>query len=111
MTDREKELIAFYLPSPPDPTLDFMDFYMRDSTDRVIRVHATDIGMDDEGEYRRVWRSNGTGVFNAPGEVSRLPGWYYAWALYDNKQDCKDNTHCLYNRWEYLRELQQKEEM
>lgn len=109
MTERERALIDAYLPSPPDPTLDFMDFYMRDSADRVIRVHATDIAFNNEGEYRKVWRSNRTGVFNAAGEVGNMPGWYYVWALYDNKQDCKDNQHCLYNGWERLRELQHEE--
>lgn len=110
MTDRERELIGFYLPTPPDPTLGFMEFYMRDSADRVIRVRASEIAFDNEGEFRLVWRSKGTGVFNAAGEVGRFPGWYYVWALYDNKPDCKDNQHCLYNGWEFLRRLQQEED-
>lgn len=108
MTDRERNLINTYLPSPPDAELGFMDFYMRDSADRVIRVHAAEIAVGEEGEFRRVWRKNGSGVFNASGEVSRMPGWYYVWALYDNKQDCRDNSHCLYNGWEHLRRLQQE---
>lgn len=32
-------------------------------------------------------------------------------ALYDNYQDCKDQTHYMYDRWEMLRELQQREEL
>lgn len=37
-------------------------------------------------------------------------GWYFMGALYDNKEDCRNNTHPWYNYWERLRELQQKEE-
>lgn len=29
--------------------------------------------------------------------------------LYDNKQDCKDETHLFYDDWERLREIQRKE--
>lgn len=111
MTERERRLIDFYIPTPPDPTLGFMDFYMQDSADRVIRVHATSIAADDDGEYRRVWRKNGNGVFNASGEVSGHPGWYYVWALYDNKEDCRNNSHCLCGNWERLRELQQQSQV
>ena len=29
--------------------------------------------------------------------------------LYDNKQDCKDDSHLMYDNWEWLREEQNKQ--
>lgn len=111
MTDRERQMIAAYLPSPPDPELGPQEFYMLDSADRVIKVWFSSIAYSgDDGEIRQVHRVSGNGgVFNASGECGAFPGWYYPWALYDNKEDCKAHTHTLYNGWERLRELQQKE--
>lgn len=110
MTDRERELIGFYLPSPPDPELGFQEFYMLDSADRVIKVWFSSIGYSGEdGEIRLVHRvGSNSGVFNASGECGAFPGWYYPWALYDNKEDCRNHTHTLYNNWEHLRDLQEE---
>lgn len=109
MTDRERQLIAAYLPSPPDPELGPQEFYMRDSADRVIKVWFSSFGLHGEDEIRLVRRENGDGVFNASGECVAMPGWYYPWALYDNKEDCRHVTHLFYDGWERLRELQQRE--
>lgn len=110
MTDRERELIGFYLPSPPDPELGSQEFYMLDSADRVIKVWFSSIGYSGEdGEIRLIRRvGSNSGVFNASGECGDFPGWYYPWALYDNKEDCRNHTHTLYNNWEHLRDLQEE---
>lgn len=113
MTDLERQLIAAYIPSPPDPELGFMDFFMLDSADRVIKVHIVSISLTGNGNIYEVLQSRGVsgyaGVYNAMGESGEFPGWYYMWALYDNKQDCRDGTHTLCDGWERLRELQVKE--
>ena len=111
MTDRQRKMIEAYLPGEPDPTLEFGEYFMLDSADRVIRVRATEMayyGRSDE-EIRRPVRPNGTGVFNAPGGVTGMDGWVFMSFLYDNKEDCKHNTHAWYHDWENLRLLQQEE--
>lgn len=110
MTDRQRQMIEGYIPGEPDPTLEWGEYYMLDSADRVIRVRATDISWSNDGqEIRRPIRPNGTGVFNAPGGVTGMDGWVFMSFLYDNKEDCKHNTHAWYHDWEDLRLLQQKE--
>lgn len=113
MTDRDLQMIEHYVPSLPDPELDVFEYYMRDSADRVIKVRVRDISWDNDGDMVRVERENGNGVFNAAGEVGYgyFLGWYRKWALYDNKEDCRDQTHMLYDHWEGLRELQRKERL
>lgn len=110
LTEREKLCIESYLPNPPDPELDWGEYYMLDSADRVTRVRATEIAMGDrDEEIRRPVRvKTGLGVFGAPGSA-RLEGWVYAWALYDNKTDCLDQTHPCVNGWEHLRQRQREE--
>ena len=107
--ERLRLQIETYIPGEPDPDLEPMEYYMQDSAGRVIRVFANSIGWDDEGEIRRGARiSNGNGVYNAPGCITQLPSWYYVWALYDNEEDCRHQTHQLVNRWEWLRKIQQE---
>lgn len=112
MTDRQRQMIEAYIPGEPDPTLDFGEYYMLDSADRVIRVRAYSIATgDNEAEIREVITAGARPhpVYNASGEYSRLPGWYYMRALYDNKQDCRDQTHMIYDGWERLRDIQEAE--
>ncbi len=106
MTDREKELIEAYIPSPRDNTLDSFQYYAQDSSGRIQKVEITDILPRAEGEtvYRVVQADT----------RKRVKGWreYDSYAmsdLYDNKQDCKDETHIGYSYWERLREIQQRE--
>lgn len=103
MTDREKELIEAYIPSPRDNTLDSFQYYAQDSSGRIQKVEITDILPRAEGEtvYRVVQADT----------RKRVKGWreYDSYAmsdLYDNKQDCKDETHIGYSYWERLREIQ-----
>lgn len=112
MTDRQKQMIEAYIPGDPDPELDFAEYYMTDAADRVIRVRASSIAYsDDDREIRQVFTvgKRPHPVFGGRGECGRNPGWYYLRALYDNNQDCRDDTHWMYDEWERLREIQQKE--
>lgn len=114
MTDRERQMITGYLPSPPDPELDKgFEYYMLDSADRVIKVRVKSIADHDERGIYRVVRENGQGVYNATGMVGFgfYEGWYYKSALYDNKEDCRNQEHLMYDNWERLREIQRKEGM
>lgn len=106
MTEREKELIEAYIPSPRDTTLGDFEYYAQDQNGRIQRVEITDIlPTADGGTLYRVVQTNSR---------HRVKGWrdYDGYAmsdLYDNKQDCKDETHLGYNYWERLREIQRRE--
>lgn len=106
MTEREKELIEAYIPSPRDTALGDFQYYAQDLSGRIQKVEITDICPRANGEtvYRVVQADT----------RKRVKGWrdYDGFAmsdLYDNKQDCKDETHLGYSYWERLREIQQKE--
>lgn len=106
MTEREKQLIEAYIPSPRDPELGLMQYYVQDSSNRVQKVEITDIlpSIDAETTYRVVQADT----------RKRVKGWkkHDAFAmsdLYDNRQDCKDCTHLCCSYWERLRKIQQEE--
>lgn len=113
MTDRQKQMIAGYLPNPRDPDLDPLDYYVEDMRGRAITVHIQNIASN----------SNGTSIYQVRTESGRLVhgpweteldlfggGWYTKANLYDNKEDCIHSEHCMFDDWEALRELQMKEE-
>lgn len=115
MTDREKQMIEAYLPNPPDPTLGDQEFYFKHITSggvRIIRVFALDVLPHREGTEYGLYQEHGTNLrwidsfgLGDPSRGARRHD------LYDNKQDCKDDTHMMYDDWEYLREVQKKEAM
>lgn len=112
MTDRQRQMIAAYIPGEPDPELDFAEYYMEDGAGRVIRVRASRIAYDDDREIRQVITVGKRPhfVYGSRGECGRNPGWYFMRALYDNRQDCRDDTHWMYDEWERLRALQREED-
>lgn len=105
MTDREKMMIEAYIPSPPDETLGFDEFYVRDKAGRVRRVMVVEIlphkntmtyGVIESGSYRRIDAGNGSDFVG-----------FTRGQLYDNRNDCRNNTHDWVDDWERLRALQQ----
>ena len=115
MTDQIREQIAYYLPHDPDPTLDINEFYWLQYTNgatgnpRVIRVYALDILPHKNGTEYGIYQMRG----------GRLQWVDAGWGnntrgttmgdLYDNKQDCKDQTHGAVNWWQELRKAQMEE--
>ena len=107
MTDEERRRCEAYLPSPPDPDLGTMEYYVLDSADRVRHVYITDLlSCKDSMEY---------GVREVGTERRIDPGWDDPWRgfrkglLYDNRTDCKHREHDWFDGWEILRDLQRKE--
>lgn len=106
MTEHEKRMIEEYIPSPPDKALEWEEFYVMDVWDRVQKGCANQIGFDRYGnEIRQI--VNGRGIINAISTDNC--GWTRMKDLYDNKEDCKNQTHFSYDNWQELRELQEKE--
>lgn len=105
MTDREQRMIEAYIPSPRDESLDFDEYYVKDNAGRVHRVHFREIYPHKEDTFYSVYTDGGKHIKCWLDELGGFPMAY----LYDNYDDCKNDTHSLYNNWEYLRELQEKE--
>lgn len=108
MTERQRKLIAAYLPHPRDPELDPFDYYVKDMADRIQKVHIVNIipGPEDETLYC-VYTDKGRQIWSW--HDPQFGGFHFS-ELYDNKEDCKDQTHLWFNGWEELRRLQKEEE-
>ena len=106
--EKAREQIDRYLLNPPDPTLRPQEYYYLQSTmggERVIRVQVREILPCKEGtEY---------GIFQGNRRVDVGYGDPFRGCrkheLYDNKQDCKAQTHMFCEEWEHLRFLQREE--
>ena len=110
MTDREKQLIEGYLPTPRDQELETDEYYVLDMRDRPTKVRIVGIAPEDDETIYQVITPAGRPV-HGPYEAAEHFGgsWYYMGSLYDNKEDCKACVHSWYHNWEKLRELQRKE--
>lgn len=106
MTDRERQLIEAYIPHPRDASLDDFDYYVKDVVGRIFKVHIVGIypHLDDDTHYS-VYTDNGKRITDFTSD-SNFPMRH----MYDNKQNCKDETHNWFNNWEKLRELQREDE-
>ena len=107
LSEREEKMIAAYLPHPRDPELGEGEYYVLDSANRVRRVYVTEILPDKENMTFGV-RESATGKRIDAGYGSPFIGFRMA-QMYDNKQDCRDCTHLLYDNWEKLRKRQKEE--
>ena len=109
-----RQLIEFNLPNPPDPDLGSAEFYYRQSTmkgEQVIKVRVTSIfpgALHQPPEYE-IYQIRADGLrWVDVGFGDRFRGAFKS-QLYDNKQDCRDQTHQWKEDWEDLREIQKKE--
>lgn len=106
MTERQKQLIEAYIPSPRDESLGIFECFVEDSNGKIQRVEITDIMPSND--YDTIY------LVVQVNTRKRVKGWlkydgFSMGYLYDNKQDCKDCTHTSYSLWEDLRKLQENE--
>ena len=112
--ERTRKMIEEYLPNPPDPDLGFNEYYYRQSTmkgEQVIKVLVTCIfpGEMHQPEEYGIYQIRADGLrWVDVGLGDRYRGAFKS-QLYDNKQDCRDQTHQWAENWEHLREIQRKE--
>lgn len=107
MTDRERKMIEGYLPHPRDPELGVDEYYVLDTADRVRRVYVTDLMPNKDRMTYGVYEVS-TGKRIDAGYGSPFVGFAKS-QMYDNKQDCRDQTHLMFDGWEELRKLQESE--
>ena len=104
MTDLEKRMIEAYLPHERDPELEEDEYFVLDQGGRVQRVFVADIF---HGEMHGPCTY---GVYTVKGSRHVKSSWdygaFYKHELYDNRQDCRDRAHLLYDGWEELRKIQ-----
>lgn len=113
MTERERQMIEAYLPHLPDPTLDDGEYYFKLETSggpRIIKVYPLDILPYHDGIEYGLWQRRGNTLHwvDGRGTGERDRGVRFA-NLYDNRQDCIDQTHWWYDGWEQLRGKQMEE--
>lgn len=105
MTDMTKRMIESYLPNPREPELNDTEYYYMRDDNKVFKVYISEMfSHEDQSLYGCRYSHNGQKVHTC-----------YFWdgipmrQLYDNKQDCLDHSHLMYDNWEQLRTIQQKE--
>ena len=99
-------LIETYIPHKRDESLQEDEYYVLTANGTVQKGVVRDLAFNARGEdLFRLW--NGRGVIHC--WASDNMGYVTKRHLYDNKQDCKDNTHFAYDDWERLRALQIQE--
>lgn len=106
-------MIEEYLPHPPDPELEDGQYYFKQSTmsgERVIKVFPLDVLPHHDGtEYGLYQQRGGQLVWvDGCGMDDRSRGVRFGY-LYDNRQDCADQTHWFFDDWEQLRREQREE--
>jgi hypothetical protein len=112
MTDRQRQMIEFYLPNPRDPELEPMEYYVEDMRGRAVKVHIQDIAANRDGVAIHQVRTDSGRLVHGPWETEPDligGGWYTMANMYDNRLDCINSEHSMCNEWEQLRELQLKE--
>lgn len=113
MDERTKRMIAEYIPGPPDPTLEPNEFYYKQETiggERIIRVFALDVLPHENDVEYGIYQQKGGRLVRVDSGCGNPFRGVKRGALYDNKQDCRDQTHWFYDHWEALREAQRREE-
>ena len=109
LTDRQKQMIEAYLPSPRDKSLMRMcEYYAQDVNGKVHKVFVCEINpsvKEDTTLYGVRYDSTGK-KFDAGFGY----GCTHKYDLYDNAEDCGNLTHPCYDWWENLRELQEANE-
>lgn len=110
MTDRERQMIAAYLPNPPDPTLEDGEYYFKQATMRgeiIVKVFPLDVLPHHDGTEYGLYQQRGTRLvwLDGCGLGDRSRGVTMG-KLYDNRQDCLDDTHWFFDGWEELRKAQ-----
>jgi len=108
MTERQRQMIEDYIPNPRDESLGFNEYYYLQYTssggERVIKVRVHEIlPHDDHMEYGVYTKSGRIDVGDPFRGVRKHD-------LYDNKEDCRNQTHLMWDDWEELRALQEREE-
>ena len=105
---RRKQLIDAYIPNLRDESLGIGEYYYKQETTngpRILRVVVREIFPYKDGTEYGIYQEKGNRLVRVDsGYCDPLRG-VQMHALYDNKQDCRDDTHYMYDGWEELRKL------
>lgn len=112
MDDRTRQMIEAYIPHPRDTSLEDGEYFYLQGTlggDRVIRVFALDILPHRDGTEYGIYQKKGARLVRIDsgwGDPNRGVTMGY---LYDNAQDCRDQTHNSISWWEDYRIAQEED--
>lgn len=108
LTERERKMIADYLPHPPDETLEDGEYYFLQETsggERLIRVYALDVLPLKDGTEYGIYQKRGNRLVRIGDDPLRG---VRMGNLYDNAQDCRERVHWWVDEWEELRRRQRE---
>ena len=104
--EQTRKKIEAYIPSPRDKSLrPYCDYYVNQNG-RVKLGHVRDTYMNDDGEDL-------LGLVDDHGRKIHVLWEFDSFRrceLYDNEEDCRNQTHGAYDDWEALRAMQEGEE-
>lgn len=103
--EQTRKKIEAYIPSPRDESLKFGDYYVNQNG-RVRLGHVRGMFMADDGEdLLELVDDRGRRIIG-PWEFDS----FRRTELYDNREDCRNQTHGAFYDWEALRAVQEGEE-
>jgi hypothetical protein len=105
MTDRQRQKIESYLPHSRDESLEPFEYYYQRDDGKIFKVYISEICPLENGTGYRCRYSHNGNLVHTFGEYSTIR----KRQLYDNKKDCADCSHLMFDNWEQLRELQNGE--
>lgn len=114
MTREQMQIEAeYYLPHPPDPTLGVEEYYYLQWTatgSRVLRVWALDVLPYEHSTQYGIYQQRGGRMVRISTEWGDDPFHGPTMGdLYDNREDCKEQTHGAVEWWPELRAWQREE--
>lgn len=110
LDERTRQMIEAYIPSPRDPDLEDGEYYYLQSTakgEQVIRVYALDILPHQNGDEYGIYQQRGCHMVRIDAGYGDPTRGVRKCHLYDNKQDCRDQTHIAMDDWERLRRAEE----
>ena len=113
MDERTKLMIKTYIPNPPDPDLEpgayYWLQYMMNGKARVITVYPLDVLPAKDGTEYGIYQMKAGRLVRIDTSNQCFGYGVRKHDLYDNRQDCQDQTHGMCDEWESLREIQRRE--
>ena len=112
LTERERQMIEAYLPNPPDESLEWDEYYYLQATasgERVIKVRALQVFPYKDGTEYGIYQQRGEGLVRVDTGYGDAFRGAHMYELYDNKADCREQTHLMFDGWEQLRKRQREE--
>jgi len=112
MDERTRLMIETHIPGEPDASLGMDEYYYLQCTrggERVIRVQLMDILCQHDCTEYGVYQRHGGGWVRVDAGYGTPDRGVRMHDLYDNRDDCRAQTHMTCDNWKTLRAAQRAE--